>query len=88
MEAKNELQRLNDENFWTKLTEDKIEFLRTTVKPLLRTISGEDFKAMRFHKDVLETSLAHLSNDKDKYAALVENIPLDKYMCSRGIIIS
>ncbi|RZK08249.1 MAG: restriction endonuclease subunit R, partial [Flavobacterium sp.] len=48
MEAKNELHRLYDENFWIKLTYDKIDFLRTTVKPLLRTISGEDFKAMRF----------------------------------------
>ena len=60
MEAKNELQRLSDENFWIKLTDDKIEFLRAVVKPLMRTISGEDFKAMRFEKDVVEISLAGL----------------------------
>src|SRR5690606_14942303 len=57
MEAKNELQRLEDENFWIKLAADKIEFLRAVVKPLMRTISGEDFKAMRFEKDVVEISL-------------------------------
>ncbi|TYB76460.1 type I restriction endonuclease subunit R [Bizionia myxarmorum] len=74
MEAKNELQRLDDENFWTKLTEDKIEFLRTTVKPLLRTISGEDFKAMRFERDVVEVSLAGLFEDKEKFGTLKDGL--------------
>jgi type I restriction enzyme R subunit len=74
MEAKNELQRLDDENFWTKVTEDKIEFLRTTVKPLLRTISGEDFKAMRFERDVVEVSLAGLFEDKEKFGTLKDGL--------------
>ena len=65
MEAKHELQRLEDENFWTKLTTDKIEFLDAVVKPLLRTVSDVDFKAMRFEKDIVEVSLAHLAAEKE-----------------------
>jgi type I restriction enzyme R subunit len=74
MEAKNELQRLEDENFWIKLTEEKIEFLRTVVKPLMRTISGEDFKAMRFEKDVVEISLVGLIDDKEKFETLKDSL--------------
>ena len=65
MEAKHELQRLEDENFWTNLTRDKIEFLDAVVKPLLRTVSDVDFKAMRFEKDIVEVSLAHLAAEKE-----------------------
>jgi len=74
MEARHELQRLEDENFWVKLTEEKIEFLRTTVKPLLRTISGEDFKAMRFEKDVVEISFVGLTDDKQKFDTLKDSL--------------
>ena len=65
MESKHELQRLEDENFWTNLTTDKIEFLDAVVKPLLRTVSDVDFKAMRFEKDIVEVSLAHLAAEKE-----------------------
>lgn len=74
MEAKNELQRLEDDNFWIKLTDEKIEFLRVAVKPLMRTISGEDFKAMRFEKDVVEISLVGLIGDKEKFETLKDSL--------------
>ncbi len=74
MDAKASLQRLDDENFWTKLDDRKIEFLRTTVKPLLRTVANVDFKAMRFEKDIVEVSLAHLREEKDKYEALRDSV--------------
>lgn len=74
MEAKNELQRLDDDNFWIKLTSEKIDFLRATVKPLMRTISGEDFKAMRFEKDVVEISLVGLTEDKEKFETLKDSL--------------
>ncbi len=74
MDAKSELQRIEDENFWILLSPDKIEFLRSVVKPLLRTISNTDFKAMRFEKDILEVSLAHMSNEKGKFETLKESI--------------
>lgn len=74
LDAQHELQRLEDANFYTQLTADKIEFLRGFVKPLLRTISNTDFKAMRFEKDIVEVSLAHLSDEKDKFETLKESI--------------
>lgn len=70
MDAQAILETLEDDNFWNRLTHDKIEFLRTTIKPLFRTISLVDFKAMRFEKDVLETSLAHLSEEKERFSVL------------------
>jgi type I restriction enzyme R subunit len=74
MEAKHELQRLEDENFWNNLTSDKLEFLEDVVKPLLRTVSDVDFKAMRFEKDIVEVSLAHLAGETEKFKTLKESI--------------
>jgi type I restriction enzyme, R subunit len=54
MEAWYELQRLEDENFWNNLTAEKMKFLEAVIKPLLRTVSDVDFKAMRFEKDIVE----------------------------------
>jgi type I restriction enzyme R subunit len=74
MEAKQDLQRLEDENFWNNISADKMEFLQAVVKPLLRTVSDVDFKAMRFEKDIVEVSLAHLTQETDKYETLKESI--------------
>ena len=63
MEAKHELEWLDDENFWSHLTEDKIEFLSRIVKPLFRTVCESDFKAMRFEKDIVEVSLEWMKCD-------------------------
>jgi len=67
MEARNDLQRIEDENFWNNLSSDKLEFLNKVVKPLLRTVSDVDFKAMRFEKDIVEISLVHLKGDESPY---------------------
>ena len=80
MEAKHELQRLEDENFWVSLSSSSgrlggaMEFLEAVVKPLLRTVADVDFKAMRFEKDIVEISLAHLTDQKDKFEALKDSI--------------
>ncbi|MGO4822202.1 MULTISPECIES: type I restriction endonuclease subunit R [unclassified Flavobacterium] len=74
LDAQSELQRLEDDNFWNLLTDDKLDFLRMVVKPLMRTISDVDFKAMRFEKDILEASLAQLNQEADKFEALKESI--------------
>jgi type I restriction enzyme R subunit len=64
--------------------------LRDRIKPLFRTVSQVDFKAMRFEKDVLETSLALLSVEKTKFetlkAGLIEQIgelPLSVHIVAR-----
>lgn len=74
LDARHELQRLEDENFWNMLTADKIEFLDKVVKPLFRTVSDIDFKAMRFEKDIVEVSLAHLTEEKEKFETLKDSI--------------
>ncbi|MBL7839639.1 MAG: DEAD/DEAH box helicase family protein [Cyclobacteriaceae bacterium] len=74
VDARNDMQRLSDGNFWGSLTHDKIEFLRTTIKPLLRTISEKDFKAMRFEKDIVEVSLAQLNQEPEKFDTLKDSI--------------
>lgn len=74
LDAKQELQRLEDANFWNSLSPDKIEFLRAVVKPLLRTVSNVDFKAMRFEMDIVEVSLAQLNQEKDKFDTLKDSI--------------
>ncbi len=74
MEARNDMQRLEDANFWNNVTNDKMEFLDTTVKPLLRTVSDVDFKAMRFEKDIVEVSLAHLAKEQEKFETLKDSI--------------
>ncbi len=74
IDAATALDQIADENFWTRLTPPKVEFLRSRIKPLFRTVSQVDFKAMRFEKDVLEISLALLSSEKAKFDTLKEGL--------------
>ncbi|EFK07424.1 DEAD/DEAH box helicase [delta proteobacterium NaphS2] len=74
LDAAQDLARIGDDNFWTLLTPQKLEFLRTQIKPLFRTISQVDFKAMRFEKDVLEISPAFLSKEKARFETLKEGL--------------
>ena len=67
-DAQFELQPLEDENFWNNLDTDKLEFLRSVVKPLFRTVSMTDYSAMRFEKDIVEVSLAWMTNDNSPYS--------------------
>nr|BFD38901.1 hypothetical protein FFPRI1PSEUD_04000 [Pseudomonas sp. FFPRI_1] len=63
-EAAATLARLEEDSFWISLNHDRLEFLRTEIKPLFRTVSEADFKAMRFERDTLEYTLAVLNEDK------------------------
>ncbi|MBU0483921.1 MAG: DEAD/DEAH box helicase family protein [Proteobacteria bacterium] len=73
-EAATALYRLEEENFWITLSHQKLEFLRAEIKPLFRTVSEADFKAMRFEKDLLEFSLARLNEEKERADTLKEGI--------------
>jgi type I restriction enzyme R subunit len=74
LDAMPELHRIKDENFWNSLTADRTSFLNESIKPLFRTLVDSDFKAMRFEKDIVEVSLAHLVNDQDKFDTLRDGI--------------
>lgn len=70
--------KVNTPEFWKNISNDKIDFLKSEILPLMRTVSGVDFKAMRFEKDVLEVSLAKMQSEDKKYDmlkdALIERI--------------
>lgn len=74
IEAASPLHRLEEENFWITPNHQKLEFLRGEIKPLFRTVSEADFKAMRFEKDLLEFSLARLNENKEQAETLKEGI--------------
>lgn len=74
LDAQQELQQLKEANFYDRFNHQKIDFLRSFVKPLMRTISNTDFKAMRFEKDIVEISLAHLSDEKGKFETIKDSI--------------
>ncbi|UXZ44379.1 type I restriction endonuclease subunit R [Pseudomonas soli] len=73
-DAASELTRLDDGNFWGSLNHDRLEFLRSDIKPLFRIVSEADFKSMRFERDLLEYSLALMSEDKAQALTLKEGI--------------
>jgi type I restriction enzyme R subunit len=73
-EAAAALSRLEDENFWIGLTHERLEFLRAEIKPLFRTVSEADFKAMRFERDLLKYSLAVLNEDREQAETLKSGI--------------
>ncbi len=79
-EAATALKPLEDDNYWQTLTAKKIDHLRNAIKPLFRTVSQVDFKAMRFGKDVLEASLALLgkeagnTEDAERFEALRDGL--------------
>ena len=73
-EAAAALARLEEDNFWISLLHPKLEFLRAEIKPLFRTVSEADFKAMRFERDLLEYSLALLNEDKEQAETIREGI--------------
>ena len=62
LDAKNKLEKL-DGAFWQKLTDDKKLFLEKDIAPLMRTRTGEDFKAMSFELKVINYSIAKLIDE-------------------------
>ena len=74
MDNATELEKLEDPNFWNRLDREKFSFLHSSIKPLMRTISQADFKAMQFEKDVLEASLYKLRKETDKFEVVKESI--------------
>jgi type I restriction enzyme R subunit len=69
-EAAASLAKIEDDNFWINLSHEKLEFLRVEIKPLFRTLSDIDFKAMRFERDLIEFSLAVLVGETAKAGIL------------------
>jgi len=78
LDAKSTLDELNDQ-FWQRLNEDKLKFLQKDIAPLMRTRTGEDYKAMSFEIKVLQYSNAKLveSDNQDKKIATLEDVIIE-----------
>ncbi len=74
LDAQSHLDEVTEADFWNQLTSYKIDLLRSQIKPLMRSIANVDFKAMRFEKDILETSIAHLASETEKFETLRQSI--------------
>ncbi len=77
------VSKVNNLDFWENINSENIDFLKAEILPLMRTVSGVDYKAMRFEKDILEVSLAKMQNEAEKYDMLkdalierISNLPL------------
>ncbi|MDR4496386.1 MAG: DEAD/DEAH box helicase family protein [Candidatus Scalindua sp.] len=68
------LEKVTDDNFWIKVADEKIDYLRTHISPLMRVLSDADFKAMRFELDGIEAQTARLARDDERYETLKEAI--------------
>lgn len=73
-DAQTSIWKVRKAEFWENLDSKSFDFLRDIILPLFRTVSQVDFKAMRFEKDVLETSLTFLEDDKERLEILKEDI--------------
>ncbi len=92
LDAKTTLDTLN-EQFWSRLNEDKQLFLQKDIAPLMRTRTGEDYKAMSFELKVIQYSIAKLGeiegNEKkittleDVIIEMVSDLPLTVNVVAR-----
>ncbi len=64
LDSRSKLDKVDD-TFWQKLTDDKKLFLEKEVAPLMRTRTGEDYKAMSFELKVLNYSIEKLNPAAD-----------------------
>ncbi|MCK5161729.1 MAG: DEAD/DEAH box helicase family protein [Candidatus Aureabacteria bacterium] len=68
------IERVSGDNFWINISEEKLDYLRMHISPLMRALSDTDFKAMRFELDGIEAQTARLTGDDERFGALKEAI--------------
>lgn len=73
LDSKTKIDKVT-ETFWQKLTPDKKEYLQKEIAPLMRTRTGEDYKAMSFEIKVINYSIARLNTgeQQDKKITAIE----------------
>lgn len=78
LDAKSKLEKL-DNTFWQKINDDKKLYLEKEVAPLMRTRTGEDYKAMSFEIKVLYYSIAKLNEQtsEDKKVKTMEEVIIE-----------
>ncbi len=76
LDAKTKLDKLND-TFWQNLNDDKKLYLQKEIAPLMRTRTGEDYKAMSFELKVIKYSLTKLKSEDDKKVKTLEEVLIE-----------
>lgn len=73
LDSKTKIDKVT-ETFWQKLTPEKKEYLQKEIAPLMRTRTGEDYKAMSFEIKVINYSIARLNTgeQQDKKITAIE----------------
>ncbi len=91
LDAKTTLEKLTDQ-FWSRLDGDRMIFLEKAIAPLMRTRTGEDYKAMSFEIKVIQFSIEKLKNDaedkklntlKEVIIEMVSDLPLTVNVVAR-----
>jgi type I restriction enzyme, R subunit len=72
LDNKTELEKVENPAFWQNIDIEKLTYLHQTIAPIMRSISGADFDAMRFEKDVVELSIATLNEELKDFENLKE----------------
>jgi len=68
------LEKVMDDNFWNNITDEKLDYLRMYISPLMRVLSNADFKAMRFELDGIEAQIARIMSDEERFEILKDAI--------------
>ena len=68
------LEKVMDDNFWINITDEKLDYLRMYISPLMRVLSNADFKAMRFELDGTEAQIARIMSDDERFEILKDTI--------------
>lgn len=78
LDAKSKIDKVSD-TFWQKLDEDRMAYLEKEISPLMRTRTGEDYKAMSFELKILNYSIARMGEDEksEKKAQTLEEGIID-----------
>lgn len=74
IEKQPQLSKVRVDQFWANLTTQDIEYLRTTIAPILKARSNIDFPAMQFEIDVMEYGVAWLEGQEERMEALRQGI--------------
>lgn len=71
------LEKVMDDNFWINITDEKLDYLRMYISPLMRVLSNADFKAMRFELDGIEAQIARIMGEDERFE-IFQDIIIEK----------
>lgn len=74
LDGRKYLDEVLELGYWLHMNEEKFEYLRLYVAPIMRAKSEADFKAMHFELDIVDLATAHILKDHEKFENLKEGV--------------